>query len=137
MLLKTQKNNLMENLASLFVLFFLAITFLQSGYDKYTDCIGNVSWLTDHFAGTIFANRVPLALKTLLFFEIVAGILCLVGAIELIVSSGTSFGKYGACLSCVTLLMLLFGQRIAKDYDGARTIVIYFIPAIMGVYWLS
>jgi hypothetical protein len=23
--------------------------------------------------------------------------------------------------------MLLFGQRLAKDYDGARTIVIYFI----------
>jgi hypothetical protein len=29
--------------------------------------------------------------------------------------------------------MLLFGQRLAKDYDGARTIVIYFIPAVMAV----
>jgi hypothetical protein len=127
----------MENLASLFVLFFLAITFLQSGYDKYTDWNGNVSWLTEHFSGTIFANKVPFALKTLLIFEIVAGILCIVGMIEMSISGGTTFGKYGACLSCVTLLMLLFGQRIAKDYDGARTIVIYFIPAVMGVYWLS
>jgi hypothetical protein len=41
---------------------------------------------------------------------------------------------YGAVFSCITLLMLLFGQRLAKDYDGARTI--YFIPAVMAVYWL-
>jgi hypothetical protein len=38
--------------------------------------------------------------------------------------------------SCITYL-LLFGQRLAKDYDGARTIVIYFIPAVMAVYWLE
>ncbi len=127
----------MENLASLFVLLFLAITFLQSAYDKFTDFKGNLSWLTSHFAGTIFENKVDKALKVLLGFEIIAGILCIVGVIEMSISGGTAFGKYGASLSCVTLLMLLFGQRIAKDYDGARTIVIYLIPALMGVYWLS
>lgn len=127
----------MENLAPLFVLLFLAITFLQSGYDKFTDFKGNLSWLTEHFSGTLFANKVSISLKILLVIEILAGILCLVGIIEISISGGTSFGKYGACLSCITLLMLLFGQRIAKDYDGARTIVIYLIPALMGVYWLS
>jgi hypothetical protein len=30
-----------------------------------------------------------------------------------------------------------FGQRLAKDYDGARTIVIYFIPAVMAVLELE
>jgi len=40
-------------------------------------------------------------------------------------------------VSSITLLMLLFGQRLAKDYDGARTIVIYFIPAVIAVYWLN
>jgi hypothetical protein len=127
----------MENLASLFVLLFLAITFLQSAYDKFTDFEGNLSWLNSHFAGTIFENKVEKALKVLLAFEIIAGILCVVGVIEISISGGTNFGKYGASLSCITLLMLLFGQRIAKDYDGARTIVIYLIPALMGVYWLS
>lgn len=127
----------MENLAPIFVLFFLAITFLQSGYDKFTDFKGNLSWLNEHFSRTIFADKVSVALKTLLVLEILAGILCLVGIIEISISGNTSFGKYGASLSCITLLMLLFGQRIAKDYDGARTIVIYLIPALMGVYWLS
>jgi uncharacterized membrane protein YphA (DoxX/SURF4 family) len=127
----------MENLAALFVLLFLAITFLQSGYDKFTDFKGNLAWLNQHFSDTFLKNKVDLALKTLLGFEIISGVLCLVGVIELSISGGMLFGKYGAAFSCATLLMLLFGQRIAKDYDGARTIAIYFIPAVMGVFWLS
>jgi len=46
-------------------------------------------------------------------------------------------GYYGAIVSCITLLLLLFGQRLAKDYDGARTLVIYFIPAVLAVFLLS
>lgn len=127
----------MENLAAIFSLLFLAITFLQSGYDKFTDFNGNLSWLNEHFSATFLADKVSLALKILLFFEVVAGILCIVGVIEMSISGGTMFGKYGASVSCVTLLMLLFGQRLAKDYDGARTIAIYFIPAVLAVFWLS
>ena len=127
----------MENLASLFVLLFLAVTFLQSGYDKFTDFKGNLSWLTVHFSGTIFSNNVSIALRIILLLEIITGVLCVVGIVEISINGGTTFGKYGTSLSCITLLMLLFGQRIAKDYDGARTIVIYLIPALMGVYWLS
>jgi hypothetical protein len=33
--------------------------------------------------------------------------------------------------------MLLFGQRVAKDYDGARTIVIYLVPAVLLVFFLE
>jgi len=35
------------------------------------------------------------------------------------------------------LILMLFGQRLAKDFDGARTIAIYFVIAVMGVFWLS
>jgi len=127
----------MDNLAGLMVLLFLAITFLQSGYDKFTDFQGNVSWLKEHFAGTIFDGKVDISLKILMIFELIAGLLCIVGMIEMSVSGGTTFGKYGAVISCITLLMLLFGQRIAKDYDGARTIAIYFVTAVLGVYLLQ
>ncbi|MCL9804139.1 DoxX family protein [Flavobacterium amniphilum] len=127
----------MHNLAGLMVLLFLAITFLQSGYDKFTDFQGNLEWLKGHFSGTVFDGKVNLALKTLLVFELIAGLLCIVGIIEMSVSGGTVFGKYGAAVSCITLLMLLFGQRVAKDYDGARTIAIYFASAVFGVYLLQ
>ena len=129
----------MTEAAPILVLALLAITFLQSGYDKIKDWKGNVAWLTDHFAATILAKQVPLALMIVLVLEIIAGVLCVSGIIQLYVqlhvTAGLSF--YGAVVSCVTLLMLLFGQRLAKDYDGARTIVIYFIPAVLAVFLLG
>ncbi len=127
----------MNNVASILILVFLAITFLQSGYDKLFYWKDNVNWLKGHFAKTQLKNHVPLALLHVLILELISTILCIVGAIELLLNSGRTFGYYGAVFSCITLLMLLVGQRLAKDYDGARTIVIYFIPAVMAVYWLN
>ena len=129
----------MTQVAPLLVLAFLAITFLQSGYDKIKEWKGNVEWLNGNFSNTVLAKQVPFALGTVLLLEIVSGVLCVSGIIQNIMQDVVirGLGFYGAILSCVTLLFLLFGQRLAKDYDGARTIVIYFIPAVMLVNWLS
>jgi uncharacterized membrane protein YphA (DoxX/SURF4 family) len=127
----------MNNAASILLLAFLAITFIQSGYDKLFYWKDNLEWLKGHFAKTQLKNLVPLALAHILVLELISGILCVVGGIELLISNGRTFGLYGAVFSSITLLMLLFGQRLAKDYDGARTIVIYFIPAVMAVLLLS
>jgi uncharacterized membrane protein YphA (DoxX/SURF4 family) len=127
----------MNNVASTLLLIFLALTFLQSGYEKIFSWKDNVSWLKEHFSQTPLKNQVPLALLHLLIMEMISGVLSAVGALQLITNSGREFGLYGAIFSCITLLMMLFGQRLAKDYDGARTIVIYFIPAVMAVYWLN
>lgn len=127
----------MNNVASILILVFLALTFIQSGYDKLFYWKDNLDWLKGHFADTQLKNHVPLALLNVLVLELISGVLCVVGCIELLVNNGRVFGLYGAVFSCITLLMLLFGQRLAKDYDGARTIVIYFIPAIIAVYWLN
>ena len=127
----------MFNVASILILVLLALTFIQSGYDKVMDWKGNVSWLKEHFAKTRLKNHVPLALFHILILELISGVLCVVGCIQLLINNGRTFGLYGGIFSCITLIMLLFGKRLAKDYDGARTIVIYFIPAILVVYWLS
>ncbi len=127
----------MNNAASILLLVFLAITFIQSSYDKLFYWKDNLDWLKGHFAKTQLKNLVPLALVHILVLELISGVLCVVGCIELLVSNGRTFGLYGAIFSSITLLMLLFGQRLAKDYDGARTIVIYFIPAVMAVLLLS
>lgn len=127
----------MNNAASILLLAFLAITFIQSSYDKLFYWKDNLDWLKGHFAKTQLRNLVPLALANILVLELISGILCIVGGIELLVNNGRTFGLYGAVFSSITLLMLLFGQRLAKDYDGARTIVIYFIPAVMAVLLLS
>jgi drug/metabolite transporter superfamily protein YnfA len=127
----------MNNIASILILVFLAITFLQSSQDKIFNWKENIDWLKDHFKDTPLRNQVPLALLNVLLLELISGILSIVGAIEIAVNSGRVYGLYGAIFSCITLIMLLFGQRLAKDYDGARTIVLYFIPAVIAVYWLN
>ena len=127
----------MNNVASILVLLFLALTFVQSGYDKLFHWKDNLDWLKVHFEKTPLKNAVPFALFHVLVMELISSVLCVVGCVELFVNNGRTFGFYGAVFSCITLLMLLFGQRLAKDYDGARTIVIYFIPAILAVFWLS
>jgi uncharacterized membrane protein YphA (DoxX/SURF4 family) len=125
-----------ENLAYILILAFYALTFLQSGYDKIMDWQGNLGWLKSHFEKTFIKNSVPQSLMLILILEIISGILCTSGIVQLLFFEDQSLALYGSFLSGITLLFLLFGQRIAKDYDGARTIAIYFIPAILCVYWL-
>ena len=127
----------MINIASILLLLFLAATFIQSGYDKTMYWKDNLNWLKGHFAKTPLKDLVPFSLLMILILELTSGVLCITGVLQLMVNNERSVGLYGAILSSVTLIFLLIGQRMAKDYDGARTIVIYFIPAIMAVYWLS
>ncbi len=129
--------NLNNHITEILILIFLSITFLQSGIDKIIDWKGNVSWLKEHFSKTYIKNFVPIALVKILVLEILAGALCTIGIYKLIVENNTAYALYGNILSAIVLLALLYGQRIAKDYDGARTIVIYFIPTIIGVFLLT
>ncbi|MEG3656089.1 DoxX family protein [Arenibacter palladensis] len=129
-------DNILNYPTELLLLLFLIITFLQSALDKILDWKGNLSWLKSHFSKTPFKNMVPLLLGTVMVMEIVAGILCTIGLYLLSVQGDGSIALAGAILACLALLMLLLGQRMAKDYDGARTIAIYFMPAIFLVFLL-
>ncbi|WP_181369545.1 DoxX family protein [Flavobacterium album] len=122
--------------AIIIILAFLAITFIQSGYDKVTDWKGNLEWLKGHFSQTPIRNMVPQALFLILALEVLSGAFAVIGIIEILVNEGDQFPIVAGILSAVTLLFLLLGQRMAKDYDGARTIVIYFIPTVLLLHWL-
>ncbi len=128
---------LIKNATEILLLIFLIITFLQSGIDKIFDWTGNLSWLKGHFSDTPLKGMVPFLLATVLLAEVLAGILCGVGLYQLVIIGKSGIALYGAIVSCVSLLMLLFGQRMAKDYEGAKTIAVYFIPAIFLVFLLS
>ena len=126
-----------ENATETILLVFLIITFLQSGIDKVMDWKGNLSWLIGHFSKSPFKNIVTPMLALLTIIEIAAGILCLIGVFHLLMHDNKLFALYGALVSCTALLMLLFGQRIAKDYEGAKTIVIYLIPSMFLLFLLQ
>ena len=119
------------------ILVFTAITFLQSGLDKLTDWKGNVGWLKGHFGETFLSGTVPVLVGIILVTEILAGILAIGGIYGLWVNQDTSLAFWALLLAAITLLMLLFGQRVAKDYAGAFTIVGYFIVIIIGLFLIT
>ena len=123
--------------AEILVLLFLIITFLQSAIDKITDWKGNVDFITGHFKNSPLKNMVPLLLLNVLIFEIGAGILMLIGVYFILAEGDGTVAKVGLEFTAITLLMLLIGQRLAKDYAGAMSLAVYFILTIFGIYLLN
>ncbi|WP_289022100.1 DoxX family protein [uncultured Salegentibacter sp.] len=129
--------NLYANITEILILLFILITFLQSGIDKATDWKGNTGWLKEHFSGTFLAGQVPLMVGIIMIIEIITGFAAILGAIWLIAYNDPTIALYSGILAAITLLMLLFGQRVAKDYAGAFTITGYFVVVIFGVFLMS
>ena len=73
----------------------------------------------------------------ILVTEIAASILMTVGVYQLYTSELKEMAILGIELSAISLIFLLIGQRLAKDYAGAMTLAVYFIVSIMGLYLLT
>ncbi len=112
---------------------FFAILFLQSGIDKITDYAGNLSWLKGHFGKSPLKNIVPMMLITITILEVLAGGFSAVGAVLILLGKGSQIAYFGAVLSSLSIVMLFFGQRIAKDYGGAAGLVPYFVLTIIAM----
>jgi hypothetical protein len=119
------------------VALFLAIVFLQSGIDKVVDWQGNVAWLTQHFANSPLGGSVPPLLAVLTVAEVAAGALSAVGALQIVLFRSSTLAAWGAVISAVSLLMILFGQRLAKAYADAAVLVPYFLTACLGIWVLG
>ncbi len=130
-------DNVMTHIVSITILLFLLITFLQSGIDKIVDWKGNLNWLREHFSATFMGKMVPLLLSIVLGIEMLTALCCIMGIYFLITDGSPFYSTLAMFLACLTLLMLLFGQRVAKDYQGALTITCYFIVAIFGLYVIT
>ena len=123
--------------AEVLILFFLIVTFIQSGADKLIDWKGNISFITGHFKNSPLKNSVPALLAIILVLELVAGAVMIVGAYQLYTSEAKEIAFLGIELSAVTLIFLLIGQRLAKDYAGAMTLAVYFLIAVFGAFLLN
>ena len=119
------------------ILLFLTITFIQSGADKLIDWKGNLSFIKEHFKSSPLKNSVPILLGVILVIEIIAGALMAIGIYQLYTSEAKEIALLGIELSAITLIFLLIGQRLAKDYAGAMTLAVYFIISIIGLYLLN
>lgn len=124
---------IMQMLVSL----FLAILFLQSGIDKLIDRRGNIDFLKSHFAKSPLAGFVQIMFVAITVLELAAGILSALGCIVILISGATGIAFYGAVFAGVAISGLFFGQRLARDYPGAATLVSYFLVALAAIYLLG
>jgi len=124
-----------EKITFISVLAFFSIVFIQSGVDKVFDYKGNLSFLNDLLRGFFSRPLINFALISVAILELTSGILCLIGIFDAIFNPSYFIGKLGLIIGSLALLVLLFGQRVAKNYEGAKTIAIYFILAMLGIVW--
>jgi len=122
-----------ENIAFLFVLAFFLIVFIQSGIDKIVDYKGNLTFLKGLFKAFFSPPLITLALISVTILEVISGVLCLIGIGDFILNDSSFIGLLGLITGSFALLILLFGQRVSKNYEGAKTIAIYFILAMIGI----
>tara|TARA_B100000900_G_C20470322_1_gene671077 strand:- start:352 stop:747 length:396 start_codon:yes stop_codon:yes gene_type:complete len=122
------------NIPLILVLIFHAIVFLQSGLDKLFNWKGNLDFTTQTLSKTFSNQSIKLALLIVLVLETVGGLLSFIGLILNIVNSDcVIYGQIGLISCNLALLVLLFGQRLSQNYDGAKTIAIYFTVSLIGL----
>ncbi len=114
-----------------------AILFLQSGLDKVFNWKSEKEFLTGHFQKSILKGSVPLLLPVITLMELSAGSLSAIGHIMVHLGRGSGMGLMGMLLGTASLIMLFFGQRVAKDYAGSAALVPYFLMCAAGVYVLT
>jgi hypothetical protein len=112
---------------------FLAITFLQSSINKIRDYKGNRNYFQSQFAASPLKNFTGFLLPLLLILELASGLLSVFAMIDVLFFGHTITMAFACGISALTLLCLLFGQRVANDYAGAASLTGYFLVAIAGM----
>lgn len=124
------------SISSLILLFFI-ITYAISVIEKITEWKNTVSYITAHFKNSPLKKYVSPLLIILIFFEIIALLFLITGLLFSLTKQNNNLAIVGLQVSAITLLFMLIGQRLAKDYSGAMNINIYFIINILGIYLLT
>ena len=94
---------LTERAAEIVLISFLAITFGQSSLDKILDWDGNLGWLKSHFAESPLKPVVPALFFILTVTELSAGVLSVLGLVQVIRGAGDDLAFWSAAISCLAL----------------------------------
>ncbi len=116
---------------------FLSILFLQSGLDMTFNYSEKLDWLKEHFEKSPLKGSVRLMMPAVILLEMAAGAISALGLIILLINGDPEIGLRGAQISALSILALFFGQRMAHEYDGAATLVSYFLVCLVSIYLLG
>lgn len=109
----------------------LCIVFLQSGIDKVVHFKSERAFVQGHFRKTPLNKISSVLFVSITLLELASGFLSAGGIVQLYFHNKLIIANIASVISSITLLSLLFGQRMAKDYAGAQTIIIYIIPVLI------
>ena len=93
--------------------------------------------LKEQFKKPFVYQLIPVLLLTITVLEFITFVLMSLGIYYIHIKQDFSIALLGAEFGCITLLFLLIGQRIAKDYQSATNITVYFIVNILAVFFLT
>ena len=113
---------------------FLGIVMTQSGFDKIFNWEGELDFITGKFAKTPLANFSTFGLIQVTIFEILSGLLSIFGSLMALFYDDYSYAIMGLILAAGSLAILMLGQRISKDYEGAAVLVPYYILTMFGLF---
>ena len=116
---------------------FLATIFLQSGLDKILNWDAELEWMSKQFENTPLASGLQIGLFVVTILELLGGGLSALGVLWILFRDGHLVGLVGAMLCSFSLCVLMFGQRMSKNYEGAASLVPYFILSILGFYFYT
>lgn len=115
----------------LFILLFLTISFGYSLFEKLKDKKGYTSFLAHHLKNETYANFFWWFLVFINFITTVVLIISIFSAIFNV----ALFSEILVFQTCATtILILLIGQRIAGDFNGAANLGIYMLLTIFAWY---
>lgn len=112
---------------------FLAVLFLQSGFDKVFAWKDNREYIAGYFSKTFLSRMSTLLLLKITVMEVLTGVFAAAGCLWLVLKGDSSVAWGAAVLAAVTILALFTGQRIAKDYASAAAMVPYALLALASV----
>ncbi len=120
----------------LLILTFLIITYGISLIEKFADWKGTVAYIRETFENTFVSSFIKPLLAILVFLETITLFFLTVGLFQLFRGNENENALIGCTSSCYTILYMLIGQRVAKDYQGATSLAVYFLISVFGVYIL-
>jgi len=120
-----------------FISLFIGIVMTQSGLDKIFNWEGELEFITEKFSKTALSNFSIIGLIQVTILETLSGLLSLFGSIMVLFYGNESYGIIGLILAAISFCILMTGQRISKDYDGAASLVPYFLLTMIGLFMYS
>ena len=120
-----------------FISVFIGIVMTQSGFDKIFNWEGELNFITEKFSKTPLSSFSVFGLIQVTIFEILSGLMSLFGSIMVLFYGDESYGIIGLILAAISLCILMLGQRLSKDYEGAAVLVPYFLLTMFGLFIYS